>query len=59
MEPAGKRFGREGGIAMADVSRQAFATHYLHIVVEGSDEMFSAHNGHETPIEIMRPVTAA
>jgi hypothetical protein len=44
---------------MADVFRQAFATHYLHIVVDGSDEMFSAHNGHETPIEIMRPVTAA
>jgi CRP/FNR family transcriptional activator FtrB len=30
---------------------------FLHIVVEGSVEMFSAHNGHETTIEIMRPVT--
>jgi hypothetical protein len=39
--------------------RQAIATHFLHIVVEGSGEMFSARNGHETPIEIKRPVTAA
>jgi CRP/FNR family transcriptional regulator, transcriptional activator FtrB len=30
---------------------------FLHIVVDGSVEMFSAHNGHETTIEIMRPVT--
>jgi CRP/FNR family transcriptional activator FtrB len=30
---------------------------FLHIVVEGSVEMFCAHNGHETTIEIMRPVT--
>jgi len=30
---------------------------FLHIVVEGSVEMFSAHNGHETTIDIMRPVT--
>ena len=31
---------------------------FLHIVVDGSVEMFSAHNGRETTIEIMRPVTA-
>ena len=30
---------------------------FLHIVVDGSVEMFCAHNGHETTIEIMRPVT--
>ena len=30
---------------------------FLHIVVEGSVEMFSVHNGHETTIDIMRPVT--
>jgi CRP/FNR family transcriptional activator FtrB len=30
---------------------------FLHIVVDGSVEMFSAHNGHETTIEIMRPVS--
>jgi CRP/FNR family transcriptional regulator, transcriptional activator FtrB len=30
---------------------------FLHIVVEGSVEMFCRHNGHETTIEIMRPVT--
>jgi CRP/FNR family transcriptional regulator, transcriptional activator FtrB len=30
---------------------------FLHIVVEGSVEMFCTHNGHETTIEIMRPVT--
>lgn len=30
---------------------------FLHIVIEGSVEMFSAHNGHETTIDIMRPVT--
>lgn len=30
---------------------------FLHIVVEGSVEMFCAHDGHETTIEIMRPVT--
>ncbi len=30
---------------------------FLHIVVEGSVEMFCTHNGHETTIGIMRPVT--
>jgi CRP/FNR family transcriptional activator FtrB len=30
---------------------------FLHIVVDGSVEMFSAHDGHETTIDIMRPVT--
>jgi CRP/FNR family transcriptional regulator, transcriptional activator FtrB len=30
---------------------------FLHIVVDGSVEMFSIHNGHETTIDIMRPVT--
>ncbi len=30
---------------------------FLHIVVEGSVEMFCTHNGHETTIDIMRPVT--
>jgi CRP/FNR family transcriptional activator FtrB len=30
---------------------------FLHIVIEGSVEMFCAHAGHETTIEIMRPVT--
>ena len=30
---------------------------FLHIVVDGSVEMFSVHNGHETTIDIMRPVT--
>ena len=30
---------------------------FLHIVVEGSVEMFCTHNGHETTLEIMRPVT--
>ena len=30
---------------------------FLHIVVDGSVEMFSAHNGHETTLDIMRPVT--
>ena len=30
---------------------------FLHIVVDGSVEMFCTHNGHETTIEIMRPVT--
>ena len=30
---------------------------FLHIVVEGSVEMFSTHDGHETTIDIMRPVT--
>ena len=44
---------------MADVFRQAVATHYLHVVVEGSVEIFSANNGRETTIEIMRPVTTA
>jgi len=31
---------------------------FLHIVVEGSVEMFCTHDGHETTIDIMRPVTA-
>jgi hypothetical protein len=44
---------------MADVLRPVVATQFLHIVVEGSVEMFNARNGHETPIEIMRPVTGA
>ncbi len=30
---------------------------FLHIVVEGSVEMFSTHDGHETTLDIMRPVT--
>jgi CRP/FNR family transcriptional regulator, transcriptional activator FtrB len=30
---------------------------FLHIVVDGSVEMFSTHNGHETTLDIMRPVT--
>jgi CRP/FNR family transcriptional regulator, transcriptional activator FtrB len=30
---------------------------FLHIVVQGSVEMFCAHDGHETTIDIMRPVT--
>jgi CRP/FNR family transcriptional regulator, transcriptional activator FtrB len=30
---------------------------FLHIVVDGSVEMFSLHNGHETTIDILRPVT--
>jgi CRP/FNR family transcriptional regulator, transcriptional activator FtrB len=30
---------------------------FLHIVVDGSVEMFSVHNGHETTIDIMQPVT--
>jgi CRP/FNR family transcriptional activator FtrB len=30
---------------------------FLHIVIDGSVEMFSAHNGHETTIDIMRPAT--
>jgi CRP/FNR family transcriptional activator FtrB len=30
---------------------------FLHIVVDGSVEMFCTHNAHETTIEIMRPVT--
>ena len=30
---------------------------FLHIVVEGSVEMFCTHDRHETTIEIMRPVT--
>jgi len=30
---------------------------FLHIVVDGSVEMFSAHNGHKTTLDIMRPVT--
>jgi CRP/FNR family transcriptional activator FtrB len=30
---------------------------FLHIVIDGSVEMFCTHDGHETTIEIMRPVT--
>ena len=30
---------------------------FLHVVVEGSVEMFAAHGGHETTLDIMRPVT--
>jgi len=30
---------------------------FLHIVVEGSVEMFCSHDGHETTLDIMRPVT--
>lgn len=30
---------------------------FLHIVVEGSVELFSVHNAHETTIDIIRPVT--
>ncbi len=30
---------------------------FLHIVVEGSVELFGAHDGHETTIDIIRPVT--
>ena len=30
---------------------------FLHVVVEGSVEMFASHGGHETTLDIMRPVT--
>ena len=30
---------------------------FLHIVVEGSVELFASHDGHETTLDIMRPVT--
>lgn len=30
---------------------------FLHIVVEGSVELFGQHNGHETTLDIMEPVT--
>ncbi len=30
---------------------------FLHIVVDGSVELFGAHDGHETTIDIIRPVT--
>jgi len=30
---------------------------FLHIVVEGSVELFATHDGHETTIDIIRPVT--
>lgn len=30
---------------------------FLHIVVEGSVELFARHNGHETALDIMQPVT--
>ena len=29
---------------------------FLHIVVDGSVKMFSKHDGHETTLDIMRPV---
>lgn len=32
------------------------APDFLHVVVEGSVEMFCEHDGHQTTIEIMRPV---
>ncbi|MBI4365289.1 MAG: helix-turn-helix domain-containing protein [Deltaproteobacteria bacterium] len=31
---------------------------FLHIVIEGSVEIFGTHDGHETTIDIMQPVTA-
>lgn len=31
--------------------------HFLHIVIQGSVEMFSTHDGHETTIDILRPMT--
>jgi CRP/FNR family transcriptional activator FtrB len=31
--------------------------HFLHIVVQGSVEMFCIHDGHETTIDILRPMT--
>jgi len=30
---------------------------FLHVVVDGSVEMFAAHNGNETTVDILRPVT--
>ncbi len=30
---------------------------FLHIVIDGSVKMFSTHDGHETTLDIMRPVT--
>jgi CRP/FNR family transcriptional activator FtrB len=30
---------------------------FLHIVIEGSVELFAQHNGHETALDIMEPVT--
>ena len=30
---------------------------FLHIVVEGSVELFATHDGHETTLDIIRPVT--
>jgi CRP/FNR family transcriptional activator FtrB len=30
---------------------------FLHIVIEGSVELFAQHNGHETALDIMQPVT--
>lgn len=30
---------------------------FLHIVIEGSVELFAQHNGHETVLDIMQPVT--
>lgn len=31
---------------------------FLHIVIQGSVEMFCTHDGHETTIDILRPMTA-
>jgi CRP/FNR family transcriptional regulator, transcriptional activator FtrB len=31
---------------------------FLHVVIEGSVEIFSTHDGHETTIDIMRPMAA-
>lgn len=32
--------------------------HFLHIVIQGSVEMFCTHDGHETTIDILRPMAA-
>ena len=32
--------------------------HFLHVVVDGSVELFCTHDGHETTIDIMRPSAA-
>ncbi len=31
--------------------------HFLHIVIQGSVEVFCTHDGHETTIDILRPMT--
>lgn len=54
---------------MSEGSLQRFPAHvrlitegsspeFLHIVLEGAVEMFGSHDGHETTIGILRPVTA-